>query len=101
MVDAVLPAPPAIEAFIKGLTELVQVAPAMDLFDGSLTGVEDKKPKDLADVHAATIKLLGNADFAACQRFRNMTVDGLDACFRNGGRICNGPQGYMYDDNEQ
>ena len=65
MVDDVLPwhpALPTIEAFIKGRTEPVPVAPAMDLFDSVLNAVEDKKPKGSADVHAATIKLFGDFD---------------------------------------
>ena len=58
MVDAVLPAPPIIEAFVKGFTEPVEARPADDLFDGALNAVEEKKPKGSTDVHAPTIKVV-------------------------------------------
>ena len=45
MVDAVQLARAAIEAFIKSLTEPVQVVPAMDLFDSALNTVKKKGPK--------------------------------------------------------
>ena len=72
MLDTVLPAPPTIEAFVKGLAEPVEARPAEELFDGALNAVEEKKPKGSTDVHTAAIKLV--KDFEACRRLKNVHV---------------------------
>ena len=89
MVDGVLPAPAGVDAFIRGLTEQVGLVPAMDLSNAAPNAVEDRKPKGLADVHAATLKLF--AEFEACRHFKGVLVRHLA---KDASWVCTRPQGY-------